>query len=402
MADKSTITCPHCKVEFELSDAIATDLREHMREEFEAESAARVAELTHRHAAELVTAREAAASEALSKQEVELKAAQAALENASRENAEFREQELALRKERNELQNAKQQMELELQRQLDERTVQVEESVRATISEQHRIKDLEKDKTINDLNKLVDEMKRKGTQGSMENQGEALELDFEAQLQRFFLHDLVEPVPKGIRGADLVQTVRTPAGAECGGILWEIKNTKAWSDDWPAKLKADMGETHASIAILVATAMPAGVTRFGQYNGIWVTDSLSALPLASALREAILALHGERLASVGKAEKMEMMYGYLTGNEFRQRIEGIVGAFTGMQIQLEKERRSMERQWKERDKQLQLAIKNAAGMYGDMQGIVGGQIPAVAALELDGGAADVSSKSTDLSGEVAT
>jgi hypothetical protein len=243
---------------------------------------------------------------------------------------------------------------------------------------------LEKDKIINDLRASLEDMKRKAEQGSMETQGEVLEQDFEAQLRGFFPHDDIQPVPKGIRGADLMHTVRTPFGVECGLLLWETKNTKAWNSQWIPKLKDDMIETRAAIAILVSVVLPEGMSRFGQVEGVWVSDPASAIPLAAALREQLIAVNRERTASIGKKEKMEALYQYLAGVEFKQKIEGIVEAFTSMQDQLNQERRAMERHWKQREKQIERVIRNTVGLYGDMQGIIGGQIPTIPALELEG------------------
>jgi len=265
-------------------------------------------------------------------------------------------------------------------------TASIRKEAEGKAQEQHRLKDLEKEKVINDLKSALEDMKRKADQGSMETQGEVLEQDFEAQLKRFFLHDDIAPVPKGIRGADLIQTVRTPLGADCGVLLWETKNTKAWGGDWIAKLKDDMIATRATMAILVSVVLPEGVTRFGLVNGVWVSDPFSAIPLAAALRDQLVALDRERQSSVGKNEKMELLYHYLAGTEFKQKIEGIVEAFTAMQDQVNKERRAMEKHWAEREKQIGRVIKNTVGLYGDMQGIIGGAIPQIPALELGAGA----------------
>ena len=209
-----------------------------------------------------------------------------------------------------------------------------------------------------------------------------MEQAFEAQLKRFFVHDDIAPVPKGIRGADLIQTVRTPLGADCGVLLWETKNTRVWSAQWIPKLKDDMIETRAAFAILISVELPECVGRFGLVDGVWVSDPLSAIPLAAALRQHLIALDRERQSTMGKNEKMEMVYRYLAGTEFKQKIEGIVEAFTAMQEQVNRERRAMERNWKEREKQIERVIKNTVGLYGDMQGIIGGQIPQIPALEL--------------------
>jgi hypothetical protein len=302
------------------------------------------------------------------------------------ENAikEFRQQEIDLRKRQRELEKAKEEAELDIARKLDEERIKIREEASKKVAEDHRLKDLEKDKVINDLKSSLEDMKRRAEQGSMETQGEVLEQDFETQLRSFFPHDDIQPVPKGIRGADLSHLVRTPLGAECGVLLWEMKNTKAWNGQWIPKLKDDMIETRATIAILVSVVLPEGIGRFGQVDGVWVSDPLSAIPLAVVLREQLVALSRERAASIGKNEKIEALYQYLAGAEFKQKIEGIVEAFSSMQEQLNQERRSMERHWKQREKQIQRVVKNTVGLYGDMQGIIGGQIPAIPALELDG------------------
>ncbi len=296
----------------------------------------------------------------------------------------YKQQEVEFRKKQRELEQAKEDAELEVQRKLDAERDTIRKEAEGKAAEQHRLKDLEKEKVINDLRNSLEDMKRKAEQGSMETQGEVLELDFEAQLKSFFPHDDIAPVPKGIRGADLIQTVKTPFGHECGVLLWEMKNTKAWNAQWIAKLKDDMIETRAAVSVLVSVSLPEHIARFGEVDGVWVSDPMSAIPLAAALRQQLVALDRERQSSVGKNEKMEILYQYLAGTEFKQKIEGIVEAFTGMQDQVARERRAMEKQWKEREKQIERVIKNTVGLYGDMQGIIGGQIPEIPALELGG------------------
>jgi hypothetical protein len=315
--------------------------------------------------------------------EARLKDLSEAVTRKDQDLQQFRELELGLRKKQRELEAAVLDADLKVQRTLAEERSKIREDAEARTQESHRLKDLEKDKLIQDLKSALDDMKRKADQGSMETQGEVLELDFEERLRRMFHLDDIQPVPRGIRGADLVQMVRNPVGADCGSIIWETKNTKAWSHGWISKLKDDMAETRASLAILVTVALPEGIARFGQVDGVWVSDPLSALPLAAALRQQLLQLERERQASTGKSVKMEMLYAYLAGNEFKGRVEGIVEAFTSLQDQLQRERRAMEKNWKEREKQIERVIKNTVGLYGDMQGIIGGQIPIIEALELE-------------------
>jgi len=406
--EQGKITCPKCGQEFELTDALTGRIRAHLEAELTRDVAKREADLNSKDRALKKLEAQLADSRKEMEDEIEvrLKARMAEAEKKASEKLEgkyadqlkelkddleqkavaikaFREQELELRKRQKKLEEAAESLELEVARKLDEEREKIRKEVAQKASEEHRLKDLEKEKLIRDLQNSLADMKRKAEQGSMETQGEVLEQDFEAQLKTFFVHDDIQPVPKGIRGADLVQTVKTPLGADCGVLLWETKNTKAWSGNWIPKLKDDMIEVRATIAILVSVVLPAEINRFGQLDGVWVSDPLCAMPLAAALREQLVAVNRERSASVGKSEKMEALYQYLAGVEFKQKIEGIVEAFTGMQDQLNKERRAMERQWKQREKQIERVVKNTVGLYGDMQGIIGGQIPVIPALELD-------------------
>ena len=406
--EQGMITCPSCGHEFEMSDALTGRIRKHLEEELLQDVKLREAEVKKKskalkdQEAKIAKSREAIEDEIEAKlkerlSEAEKKAAQKLegryadqlkelqkdLEEKDAAIKTFRDKELELRKEQRKLKEAAESLELDVARKMDEEREKIREEVSKKAAEDHRLKDKEKDKVINDLRASLEDMKRKAEQGSMETQGEVLEQDFEAQLQAFFVHDEIQPVPKGIKGADLIQTVRTPMGSECGILLWETKNTKAWSNNWIPKLKDDMIETRASIAILVSVVLPNNIKRFGQVDGVWVSDPLCAIPLAAALRQQLMAISRERTASTGKNEKMEALYQYLAGVEFKQKIEGIIEAFTSMQEQLNKERRAMEKHWKQREKEIERVVKNTVGLYGDMQGIIGGQIPAIPALELD-------------------
>jgi len=407
--EQGMISCPNCGQEFEMSDALTGRIRKHLKAELLQDVKKREAEVKEKTEAlkaqeKQVSKKQEAIDEEIEAKlkerlsEAEKKAAkklegryvdqvkelQKDLEEKDVDIKNFRKQELELRKEQRKLKEAAESLELDVARKLDEEREKIRAETSKKIAEENRLKDLEKDKVINDLKASVEDMKRKAEQGSMETQGEVLEQDFETQLNAFFVHDDIQPVPKGIKGADLVQTVRTPMGGECGVLLWETKNTKAWSNGWIPKLKDDMIETRASIAILVSVVLPAGIKRFGQVDGVWVSDPLCAIPLAAALREHLEAISRERTASTGKNEKMEALYQYLAGVEFKQKIEGIIEAFTSMQEQLNRESRAMEKHWKQREKEIERVVKNTVGLYGDMQGIIGGQIPAIPALELDG------------------
>ena len=311
---------------------------------------------------------------------------QQTIEARDQQVRQFREQELDLRKKARELEEGKAALELEVVRRIDEEREKMRLDVAQKIQEEHRRKDLEKDKVINDLKVSLEDMKRKAEQGSMETQGEVLEQDIEEQLRRFFPFDEFRAIKKGERGADLVQAVRNTMGRTCGVILWEIKNARAWGKDWIQKLKDDMLREKASIGILSSVAPHEGVNRFGQVEGIWVSDPVSALPLAAALREQLLAVDFERSAATGKNEKIEMIYRYIAGEEFKQRISRIVDAFMAMNNQLVAEQAAMQKQWTERRKQIESVVTNTVGLYGDFRGLIGGAVPEIPALQLGEGA----------------
>ena len=296
---------------------------------------------------------------------------------------EAQKKELEIRKQARHLEEKQKNMDLEFQRKIDEERKEIEDKIGKQFSDETNLKLKEKEKQIDDLRKSLEEAKRKSEQGSMETQGEVLELDLEQRLRSRFVHDAISPVPKGIKGADVIQEVRDTSLNECGKIIWEAKNTKNWQPSWIQKLKDDQRDIGANMAILISVALPEGIKSFGMVEGVWVTDIASSLALASAIREQLIQVNFARNASQGKSEKMEVMFNYLSGDEFRQRVEAIVETFSSMQDQLHKEKRAMERIWKEREKQIQRITTNTIGMYGDVRGIIGSSVQSIPALELE-------------------
>ncbi len=288
--------------------------------------------------------------------------------------------ELELRKEKQQLKNEKEAFELEKTRQLDEERKKIEEdaSRKATEAQQAKIDQL--NKQLSDATKAKDELARKLEQGSQQTQGEVQELILEETLKSEFLYDEISPVPKGVNGADVIQSVKNGSGINCGTIIWESKNTKNWSEGWLQKLKDDQRAMKADIAVIVSNVLPAGAAAISQRDGVWVCDIKLAIPLASVLRNSLISLAQEKRMSVSKDEKMEVLYQYLTGTAFRQRIEAIVETFSSMDGSLKKERLAYERIWAEREKQIQKVITNTVGIYGDLNGIV--QLQKIDALEL--------------------
>ena len=314
----------------------------------------------------------------------QMEALQQSLQSKDIAMDEARGRELALLKEKAELEEKRKNMELDYQNKLARERQQLEKQLIDKYSSEADLKLKERDKQIEDLRKSLAEAKRKSEQGSMETQGEALELDLETNLNSHFPHDEIAPVPKGIRGADVIQTVHNQSMVDCGSIIWETKNTKAWNSAWIDKLKDDQRSIGANLAVLVSTELPEGIKTFGHVDGVWVVSVASYIPLAMTLRQQLVQVTFARSASEGKSEKMEMVYQYLSGDAFRHKVEAIVETFVGMQEQLNKEKRAYARLWKEREKQIERIIENTAGMYGDVRGLIGSAVPEIKALSLEG------------------
>jgi hypothetical protein len=242
----------------------------------------------------------------------------------------------------------------------------------------------EKEKLIAEMQKQIASLNQKVEQGSQQLQGEVLELDLEAQLRAEFPHDHIEPVPKGMRGADILHHVFTSTGQECGTIIWEAKRTKGWNNGWTAKLKEDQRTAKAELAVIVSVALPDTIRNFGVVDNVWLCDRVSMLALATALRQGLVGAATARLAETGKQGKMEELYQYLCSTEFRQHVEGLVESFVELQKELGKERRAMEKIWAAREKQITRAIRHTALLYGSIQGIAGGgALPEIKQLQLD-------------------
>jgi hypothetical protein len=368
------VTCPHCGHEFPVTEALAAQV--HARIE-----AALRADFDARQRAAVERAQASAREQA----ERERRLLEAQLAEQRRKTQEAQAAELALRNEKAALDERARELDLEVARKLDAEKAKIEESLRKNAADEQALKLKEKDKQIDDLKKLVDEMKRKSEQGSQELQGEVLELDIQAALEARFPHDVIRPVPKGMSGADLIQEVRDPTLAPCGSIAWEVKNTRHFQPAWIGKLKDDQRACGAAVAVLVSVALPEGVRGFGQVHGVWVAG-LDVWPaLAAALREQLIQVAFARNAATGMNDKMEALYRYLAGDAFRHKVEAIVEAFTALREQLDRERRAMEKLWKEREKQLDRIIVSTAGMYGELRGTIGQALAPIASLELDDG-----------------
>ena len=285
-----------------------------------------------------------------------------------------------LKREKEELASkAKAEAELELSKRLSEEKLKLQKA----IDEQIALKLKAKDEQIEQMRRDIEAAKRKADQGSMQIQGEALELAIEGWLSAQFPFDTIEEVKKGAFGADCIQTVHTRELQNCGKICYESKNTKTWSDSWIGKLKQDMLKANADIGVLVTSVYPNGMDRMGFVDGIWVCSLEEFKGSVSLLREGLIRVHKSVQKEENRGDKMALLYNYLTGNEFQLQLKSIVDGFIQMQTELDKERRSLMASWKRRQKLIDAVLANTTEMYGSLQGIAGaGALGHIEALEL--------------------
>jgi hypothetical protein len=314
------------------------------------------------------------------------------LEERNAKLAEARQAQAEVLRRQRELDDARRDMDLTIEKRVQESLGHVREKAKHEVENSLRFRLSEKEEQISSMQRQIDELKRKAEQGSQQLQGEVLELELENLLRSRFPCDVIEPVPKGEFGGDVLQRVLGPLAQISGAILWESKRTKNWSDGWLPKLRDDQRAAGADLAILVTHTLPKGVEGFDCIDGVWVTESRCAIAVAVALRQSLIELAAARQAREGQQTKMELVYEYLTGPRFRRRVEAIVERFADMQADLDRERRAMTRLWARREEQIRGVIESTAGMYGDLQGIAGRSLQEIDCLQLQLSAGDASDR----------
>jgi len=354
------------------------------RQRRELESEKRSLELTisRRVSEEREKIREEVVHEQVQAFQVELNQKDQALAEKDAKLRDAQQAELAVRKERQALEGEKRELELQIERRLDQERGRIREATQKEEAEGHRLKLAEKDKVIEDMRKQVEELRRKSEQGSQQLQGEVGELELEGVLKAAFPGDQFEPVPNGRAGGDVIHSVIGPNGILCGKILWENKRAKNWSNEWLAKNREDQRSAGAHLGAIITATLPKGVGTFDRLEGVWVGGPQCTVPLAKALRHGLIEAAVVKVAAQGRDGKMERMYGYLTGQQFRQRVSAIVESYVAMHGDLDAEKRATHKHWARRERQLDLLLTSTAGMYGDMQGIVGKSLPEVDGLKL--------------------
>lgn len=413
------ITCPHCHTDILLTESLAAPLVSAVKKEYEHKTSQFMKNMSEREQLlqskenELQQIQQKMAAEieqkvAASLEQEKAKLIEAAKQRLQKENADelhrksseikelqniletnkeklevAQQSQVEYLKKQRELEDQKRELDLTVEKRVQENVQVIHEKARKEIEENFQYKFSEKEQQIISMQRKIEELKQKAEQGSQQLQGEVQELLLEQTLQSQFYMDQVSPVPKGEFGGDVLQQVFNPQGIDCGLVIWEAKRTKHWNNEWINKLKDDQRAAKADVAIIVSHALPQNVESFECIDGIWVIHPKVILPVATLLRASLIQIHFARQTAKGQETKAGMIYDYLTGTRFRQRVEAIVEAFTSMQDDLNKERKVITKQWAKREEQINRVMQSTIGMYGDLQGIVGQSLQEIEGLELD-------------------
>lgn len=352
------VKCPHCGKSFEMTEAFKHEIEEELKAKIQEES------------------------------DAEIEKFKKELEEQKEKNEEFKKEEIKLREEmrdeKRKLEEERKDIDLTIQRKLDkERESAKEEAFREAQNDFHD-KVLEKDKKISDMEKLIGELRQKARQGSQQTQGEVVELEIEDILKKEFPNDEIKDVPKGVKGADIIQIVNDKMGSKNGIIIWESKNAK-WSEGWIQKLKDDKRLAKADVAVLVSENLPEDIKNFSYRKGVWVTGRKTFVALAQSLRINLHEVFIAKQSTEGLSEKMEILYQYLSSSEFQHKVEAIIDTYTDMQIDIEKEKRWFAAKWAKQEKSIRRVIDNVNGMHGELESVMGEALPPIKNLELTSG-----------------
>ncbi len=373
------VKCPNCGHQFELNESLKNEVEKELR--------GKMIDWQKKKEEEFDKQKTVLVNDAIKKAGEETAAKLKSLEEDARiktqQLQELQKKELDLLRDKNALEEKQKNLEVEIEKRFLEKRKEIEESAIKREQELFDLKTKEYKLQMEQQQKLIEELKRKSEQGSMQLQGESQEALLEEILKNNFPFDIIEEVGKGVEGADCIQLVRNNSGVVCGRIIYESKRTKAWSNSWIDKLKTDKRTSGSDVAILVSQVFPKDMDKFGEKDGVWVCNFSEVSSVSYLLRSGIIKVFETQKAQEGKGDKMKMLYDYLTGNEFRGQMEAIVEGFMAMKQSIMKERIQMEKLWKEREKQLEKVLLSTSGMYGSVKGIAGASVSDIPLLDGD-------------------
>ncbi|MDO8610011.1 MAG: DUF2130 domain-containing protein [bacterium] len=370
-----TIICPHCNKPIPLTQALSHQVQEKYQKFYKQR-------LEEEKGKIQVVLREELAKKIKSEMEMQFKDKMNENDELQKQNKTMQEQLLELNKFIRQLKNENDLKKVEMEKKLVIEQEKIRQEEKKRFNDEYHLKVLEKEKQLNDALRVNEELKRKLEQGSQQTQGEVLELELEHVIKQEFPYDEIQPVPKGVHGADVIQIVKNNIGRECGKIIWESKRTKAWSEGWLQKLKEDQREVNADIAVIISNVLPDGIKHFGLKQDIWICHYNSFISLTVVLRDSLIKMFLVKASMAGKKEKKEILWNYLTGIEFKQRIEAIYDGYSQQQEEIEKEKRFFAQKWAREEKNVRKVIDTILAMNGDLQSIVGKLLPEIKGVEL--------------------
>lgn len=373
------ITCPNCGHPFELNESIKSEVKKELRTEMQEWQKKKEKEFENEKLYIEANAKQKAIEESLAK-------VRSLEDEAMQKNQaihELKKKELEFIRQQNEIEQRNKNFEIEKEKYFLEKSKESEGIILKKEQELFEMKMKEKEVLLESMKKTIDDLKRKSEQGSMQTQGESGEVFLEKILREEFPFDSIEEVGKGVEGADCIQVVRNNRGNECGRIIYESKRTKGWNNNWVDKLKADMRNRNADVAILVTQTYPKGMQCFGEKDGIWVCSFSEVASVSCIIRHGVMQVFDIQKTEENKGDKMHHLYNYLTGIEFRGQVEAIAEGFLAMRDSITRERIQMEKNWKEREKQLEKVLISTSGLYGSVKGIAGASVGDIPLL--DGG-----------------
>jgi len=393
------IKCPNCGTGIDVNMALSHEIEEQLKIEYTAQNKKHLAEIEKlqkekeeieaaiskekekEYTNRLQTEKEKIRKEIARESEEGLKLLQQSLKEKSEQVIELNKTKAELEKIKLEKDEIEYRITAEKDAELSTTLKMERERIKKEVTDENALKIDELRKKLEDQTALAEEMKRKAEQGSVQLQGEVQELAIEDILKAAFRFDTIEPVPKGINGADVIQKVYNNTGNEVGIIAYESKRTKTFGKDWISKLKEDGGRVKADICVLVTETLPEDVERIGQKDGVWVCTFAEFKGLALVLRDSIVRVSEAYNSQTNKGEKMQMLYDYLTGKEFSSQFMTIIEGFSDLQKGYLDERNRMEKIWKTREKQLEKILLNTNGFIGSIKGIAGSSFSEIPMIE---------------------
>ncbi len=405
------MNCPSCQAVINVDELLVSQFQESIKKDLQQELQIREEELNHDRAEfkklsqefakekheleesvqskvrEQILAREESLKDSIRKEINEEKSLQLQdLENElikkSSQLKDLNGTKAQLQRLQREMEEAETRIILEKEKELNERLEQARATIKEQVQQESFMKLKEREKVIEDLKNKLDEAKKQAEQGSMQLQGEIQELEIINLLQEYHPFDEIVQSKKGANAADILQTVMTQNGAECGKIYYESKRTKSWSNEWVKKFKQDNINTKADILVLVTDALPKDIQRYGIIDGVWICSFNDVKELSLVLRFGLLKLQAVAITQQGKESKMELLYSYLTSDDFKNTFESILEGFKTLQDSHNTEKLRQQRLWKEREKVLEKILSNSVNFYGSLKGIAGTAISEIPMLDV--------------------